>query len=257
MKLRYNTDQVPSFEVLCQQFAGMQLQSPYRSTVPLLNLLGHKQSDWYKLLHLLAVPEDACHHFEYCVPSPKPGGNPSQTDVMLISNTGVWAIEAKWTEPRYETVAQRIERGEDDGADPTITIEGWIDHLRPYSSKELLAGHFKEVVYQMLHRAASACAVAKEKGLQPALVYLHFTPSPLATTATTAQYENDLAHLHSLLGSPKGFPFHLIELSLVPTPSFEVRKDLNKRDPATAVKVLEALQSCPLFNYGAAFLRSI
>ena len=46
----YNTHPVSDFRSLCEQFTGKALQSPYRSTVPLLSLVGHNPQDWGTLL---------------------------------------------------------------------------------------------------------------------------------------------------------------------------------------------------------------
>ena len=48
-------------------------------------------------------------HVEYCVTGVS-DGNPSQTDLMVFGIGRSLAIEAKWTERRYETVAKRLVR---------------------------------------------------------------------------------------------------------------------------------------------------
>lgn len=200
-KYYYNTTPIADFRSLCKQFLGQPLRSPYRSTVPQLSLVGQRLEEWHSLQNALGAPHDAELHFEYGVPSPKAGGNPSQTDIMMISETTVWAIESKWTEPRdKKTVAQRISKPETDGADPRITVQGWLDHFKPFASHDLRIEDFMGVVYQTLHRVASACAVATAKKSRPEVVYLHFHPSPRKDSATTAQYEADLIDLH---GTPE------------------------------------------------------
>ena len=114
----FDTDPVDGIEGLCDRMTGKDLQSPYRSTVPLLDLVENSRPDWNALLELWGAPSDSTVHFEYRVASPKPKGNPSQTDALLMSGSKVWAVEAKWTEPRYETVAKRISKPESDGSDP-------------------------------------------------------------------------------------------------------------------------------------------
>ncbi len=225
----FDTEAVPDFAALCKRFAGQHLQSPYRSTVPLLSLVQHSQPQWNSLLDSLAAPADATIHFEYRVASPKPGGNPSQTDALIMSESTVWAVEAKWTEPRYETVAKRLSKPEANGADPRLTLNGWLQHLQPFATRLLQTEDFTEVVYQVLHRAASACAVAVAQRRQPQLVYLHFHPSPLKSSATTHQYVTDLGVLHALLGNPVKLMFVVVEMPLHPTPAFEAIKDLDKQ----------------------------
>lgn len=251
MRYCFNRDPMARIEKLCGRFTGNKLQSPYRSTMPLLSLVEHSQPDWRSLLASLGAPPDSTVHFEYCIASPKPGGNPSQTDALLISDSTVWAIEAKWTEPQdKQTVAKRISKPESDGADPRVTVNGWLKYLQPFATRELRIDNLLDVVYQVLHRAASACAVATANQLQPHLVYLHFYPSPLPSSATTDQYISDLRHLHTLLGNPGGIIFTVVEMPLVRTAAFEAIKDLDKRARESAIKVKAALCSAPLFTFG-------
>lgn len=246
----FDTEPMAGIEELCQRMTGKALRSPYRSTVPLLSLVQHSQPDWHSLLASLGAPSDRTVHFEYCVASPKPGGNPSQTDALLMSDKTVWAVEAKWTEPRYETVEKRISKPEADGADPRATVSGWLNHLMPFSSRGLSVDGVRGVVYQVLHRAASACAVATASRLQPHLVYLHFHPSPEKSSATTAQYISDLKLLHDLMGNPGGVKFTVVEMPLKPTAAFEAIMDLDKRARESAEKVKDALCGGPLFAFG-------
>ena len=236
---------------LCGEMKGKALQSPYRSTVPLLDLVENSPTEWRNLLESWGAPRQASVHIEFRVSSPKSGGNPSQTDAVLMSGTGIWAIEAKWTEPRYETVASRIREPESDGGDPQITVNGWLARLQPFAKRDLKIEDTLDVVYQVLHRAASACSIATERKLQPELVYLHFHPSPLPSSATTAQYIADLRHLHALMGNPGSVKFTVVELPLEPTAEFEKIKGLDKHLPSTAEQVTAALCSGPLFTFGA------
>jgi len=246
----FDTEAVPDFAALCERFTGKALRSPYRSTVPLLSLVEHSPQQWSELLKSWGAPPDATVHFEYCVPSPKPGGNPSQTDALIISDSNTWAVEAKWTEPRYETVAQRVSKPESDGADPNVTVEGWLKHLNRFSAQPLQVEDVKDVVYQVLHRAASACAVASAHACTPQLIYLHFHPSKRTNSATTDEYVSDLRHLHLLLGRPANLKFTVVEVPLQPTKAFEIVKDLDKRSRDTSVHVSAALRQGPLFTFG-------
>jgi hypothetical protein len=247
----FDTDPMADFRKLCECMKGKPLQSPYRSTVPLLSLVEHSRPNWRELLTNLGAPPDSTTYFEYCVPSPKANGNPSQTDALIMSKSKVWGIEAKWTESRYETVERRIRKPEADGADPRKTVEGWLGYLQPYASRPLLIDDFADAVYQTVHRAASACAVATAKQLRPELVYLHFHPSPSRKTATTAQYVSDLRHLRALLGVESGLGITVVEMSLEPTAAFREIQDLDRHQRVSADTVLAALCHGPLFEFRA------
>ena len=259
ISLRYcfDTEPMADFPALCAQFAGKPLQSPFRSTVPLLSLIEHSRQQWNALLDSLGEPPDGVVHFEYRVPSPKPRGNPSQTDALIISDSTILAVEAKWTEPRYETVAKRLSKPESDGADPRLTVNGWLQHLQPFAASRLDVEDVKDVVYQVLHRAASACAVATTSRCRPLLMYLHFHPSPLQNSATTDQYISDLRQLNELLGHPAKLKFVVAEIPLAPTLAFESLKDLDKRSQATSALVIEALCHGPLFTFGTPIITRI
>lgn len=254
----FDKKHLPDFQSLVGSFVGKSLRSPYRSTVPLLSMIEHHRAQWEAMVESWGCNGAATVHLEYCVPSPKPDGNPSQTDAMVIGQTGIWAVEAKWTEPRdLKTVAKRIAKPEEDGGDPRSTVQGWLQHLQFYAARDLKLEDFLEHPYQTVHRAASACAVAREKGVRPEVVYLHFHPSPLKNSATTAMYVQDLERFHALLGRPDGLGFRVVDISLHPTPAFDAIKNLDKSSPASSAKVVAALCDGPLFAFGSPTTKQI
>ena len=252
----YDRKPAADFGDLCSRFSDWSFQSPYRSTVPLLALF-RQTADCQRLLTALGAGRDAAVHVEYGVPSPKPGGRPSQTDVLLTSGAGTWAIEAKWTEPRYETVKGRPAKPEADGAGPKTTVGGWLKHLQAFTPRQLKLDDFNDMVYQIVHRAASACAAATERGTSAELVYLHFHPSPLSNSATTAQYVADLRQLRELLGAESRLGLTVVEMSLSPTAAFDRIKDLDKRQSETAKPVRKAVCEEMLFEFGAPMVTRI
>jgi len=216
----YDTEPQEGIEGLCKRMTGNALQSPFRSTVPLLSLVEHSPNEWRLFSEFSGIPIDSPVHLEYRVPSPKPGGNPSQTDALLFSESKAVAVEAKWTEPRYPTVAKRISRPESDGADPQRTVNGWLEYFRPFVVRNLQIEDFLDVVYQVLHRAASAYAVAAAHQRQPVLTYVHFHPSASQNSATTEQYVSDFTHLYGTLGKPSELEFSVVEMPLEYTALF-------------------------------------
>jgi hypothetical protein len=168
---------------------------------------------------------------------------------MLFSTKLVCGVEAKWTEPRYGSVRARLARPESDGGDPRITMEGWLRHLRPYALGELEIEGVEEVVYQLLHRAASVCATATAHQLQPVLVYLHFHPSPRKNSAATEGYVKDLQRLHRAMGAPTKFLMHVVEMPLKPLSAFEAIQNLDKRAESSAAEVRATLCAKPLFDF--------
>jgi hypothetical protein len=177
---------------------------------------------------------------------------------MVLSNAGALAIEAKWTEPRYEAISRRLKRlpsksrrhATFDEVEYLATqrrfTDGWIDLLRPHAASALTLDSFQDAIYQTVHRAASVCGTSRP----PSLAYLHFSPSlgSLAVgAARTEDYVADLRHVHQLLGHPAGFPFFVVESNWSrPRPSTKLvscRSGCRRPNPLCARLVLLASYS--------------
>ena len=197
------------------------------------------------LLQDLGMPADCNLHLEYKVKPGKGSGKASHTDLMIISGESSLAVEAKWTEPRYETVNEWLAKSSN-GNNRGDVLTGWLGLLQKYSQHKLHTKDFSGAVYQMVHRAASACAA----GGKPKLAYLVFKPSPDPRAADMRTIHDDLASLWNLLGNPSTFPFYLVELPLSPTAAFDAIALLPKANEATAEKVSTALlENKRLFNF--------
>jgi hypothetical protein len=244
-RLFFDTDAVPDFETLVGRFEAGAFASPFRSTVPLVALA---KDQWLLLQSILSEcglsRPDVELHFEFKVNSPRGAGKPSQTDAMVLAESSAIAVETKWTEPRYPTVAERLNR--DGGGQPQRDfLNGWLDLLSPHAKNPLHLENFSDVVYQMMHRAASACLLSKK----PSLVYLQFVTAS-ATRAHANHYHTDLTYLHGLLGRPAAFPFYLVQLPVTPTDEFRKIESLKKGLRATDRAVRAALLSGGLFDFG-------
>ena len=252
-RLFFDQEQVFKFGDLLDKFGKRAFASPFRSTVPLLALIKH---DWPLLERTLAscgLSTDGSLHFEYQVASPAGVGTPSQTDLMILSPSSAIAVEAKWTEPRYELVEQWLARKEGPGdGHQRKSVDGWLELLRPYGRKPLELSSFSKAVYQTIHRAASACATNRS----PSLFYLHFHAGSNSHRRKDHYYQ-DLANLHHLLGSPEAFAFHLVEIPVEFTSAFERIKNLKKGTRMTNEVVKTLLATDRLFLFGQPEVRSI
>jgi hypothetical protein len=205
---------------------------------------------------------DTSVHFEYSTSAPGVKGNPSHTDAMVISPHSAVAVEAKWTEPRYETVVGRLRtsvrnfvrrsHGKGDAAEylgaQQKVVNAWLELLRPCSTRPLNYDIAGEVVYQMVHRAASACAT----GRPPTLVYLHFHSASTIGGATADEYKADLEDLYKLLGNPLNLSVYFAELGMEPTETFRPISSLRKGSEDTDRRVRAAISSTRLFNFADA-----
>jgi hypothetical protein len=198
------------------------------------------------------LPTDSDLHFEFRLDPPRGKGNPSHTDMMVLSADNALALEIKWSEPRYGTVRDWIQQGRNpDNRRKVLT--GWLELLQSQAVHTLRLEDYSDAVYQMVHRAASACAQSKR--LQ--LAYLQFTPLPDGQKADSEQNYDDPTYLHRLLGHPSGFPFYLIKVEVMPTAAFRSIERLSKGSPKTAEAVTAALLGASLFKFEGWQLRTI
>lgn len=223
-----------------------EFESATRSTVPLLSLLMHAPDVFREILRELDFPTEHDLHLEYTVSPPEGRGKASHTDVMLKAGASALAIEAKWTEPSYSTVRDWPKRDVPKSANQLAVLKGWLSILSARLGTTFLASDFDDVIYQMLHRAASAATAER-----PRLAYLSFTPSPDRRAATAAEIRTRLSDLWERLGKPESFPFYLVELETTPLESFAPLAALPKGEEATSLAVCAALQGgTPLFEFG-------
>ena len=127
--------------------------------------------------------------FEYAVPVHcKSGrGKASMTDLMILTKTHTIAVEAKWTECHepYQTITDWFKDRLRNGATQENLVDvlnGWIKYINEYVGEEKLSeiavggrdniipDHYQTFPYQLLHRIASACAVARKPNKAKAVV---------------------------------------------------------------------------------------
>lgn len=236
-------EQVKSVADAVELYSRAEFQSPTRSTVPLISLLTHAPAVFEQVVAELGMPSSFDLYLEFTVRSPKGSGKASHSDMMLKTDHSALAVEAKWTEPIYESVSKWLTRGTNPG-NRKLVLDGWIDLLQEKTEKTLVPEEFKGCVYQMLHRAASA-AVSE----QPKLAYFHFKPSPHASAATSDDIMLSLRNLWATLGQPKSFPFYLVEIELSELDAYKALKKVSPNED-TAELVIDALQgTSPLFGF--------
>ncbi len=245
MNFYYDKKIISDIDKAIPMYGKKEFESPSRSTVPLLSWLKHEIPMLGSLLKEFGMPEACDLHLEYTVPPQQGKGVASHTDLMVRQQGHALAIEAKWTEPRYDTVSKWLQKGSNLQNRKDV-LTGWLELLQKHALHELLIEDFSAAVYQMVHRAASACAA----GSKPQLAYLVFKPSHDPRTANIQTISDDLTHLWSLLGSPQGFPFYVVELSLSPTAAFKAIKPKEIGKDGTAMQVRAALSgNDPLFSF--------
>jgi len=243
-RLHYDKGVVDDLSAALLQYSETEFMSPTRSTVPLLSLIKDGNKLLSEILSDIGLNSMGDLHLEYTVSPPIGRGKASNTDLMVRQQGEALAIEAKWTEPRYETVFQWRRKGKSPKNRERV-LKGWLDLIQPHAQRNLDLNDFSDAVYQTVHRAASACF----NSLRPLLAYMHFIPDPSGKGATSKQYQSDLEHLRNLMGNPKRFSFYLIDVEIKPTSTFEQIKNLPKTSLETAQLVRTALTDTTLFEF--------
>jgi hypothetical protein len=176
VRLRYG----PSTDV-DDDFAGIvgrtkDLHTITRSTAPLL--LWWRDHAQEKLLPAVDLSH-ALARFEYAVPARCEAcgegagrGKASMTDVMVSIDDHAIAVEVKYTEPRYETVAAWRKKGRD-GDNRDRVIGHWRHLIEAFTEAQIDRASLDGLVYQTVHRTGSACAAAPTDGVAH-VMYLAF-----------------------------------------------------------------------------------
>lgn len=101
------------------------------------------------------------------------------TDLMILTEKHVVAIEAKWTEcvkeKEYEPISDWRKGIDSDNGEKVLT--GWLTLINGYLGKgKSPIRHDNKIIegvpYQLLHRIASACAIAN--GREASIIYQLF-----------------------------------------------------------------------------------
>ena len=146
----------------------------------------------------------------------------------------------------YPTVRKWLEKKELKTANQKEVLRGWVDTLGERLGKKFHVDRFDEMIYQMVHRAASAAFA----GENPRMAYFVFEPLPNGDPAKTKSILLQLTSLWNLLGKPTNFPFYLVKIKTKRLDAFDLVKDFKKGREETSEAVCAALQGkAPLFSF--------
>jgi hypothetical protein len=160
MQIKYNCQNVASFQELIESYPPRQFNSPRRSTVPLLSFWRYPPEkrihSFYGILGL-NPPGEFTAAFEYTVKPPQGKGKVSCTDLMFQCQSYCIAIEAKYTEPKYPWVEKWLQAG--DINNRRKVLQGWLGRIGGVTGVNLAIEQVQKLEYQLIHRVASACSV--------------------------------------------------------------------------------------------------
>jgi hypothetical protein len=230
--LSHKRGTIADYPTLVGAYSDFDLASPARSTVPLLaywRTVGGRLEDFTTLLKLdLQAPVHLA--FEYTVPVQRGKGTASQTDLMILTNQQAIAIEAKYTEPEYETVERWL--GIQATGNRQAVLAGWLHLIGRATGIFLKAADVQECTYQLIHRTASACSPA----VDTRFVVYHCFDLP---AGMVEYYHCQLARLKRLLNNPEDLTFYLIMTGLKKSQQYRQLEDswqAGKRDLSTRIR---------------------
>jgi hypothetical protein len=228
-------------ELVCS-YSHTELASPRRSTVPLLAFWAKAESRFGELAAYLGLdpsdPVEFC--FEFPVPVQQGRGKASFTDLMIKSSSFAVSIEAKYTEPAYETVNEWVARP--GKANREAVLGGWLCLIEKATGVRLGAAQVAEHPYQLIHRTASACYPPVKRRW---VIYQLF-PEPVPR-----RYLEHLSGLQRMLSSQDGLSFGVLLSPLKKSPEYskiEARWERGERDLSTEVRA--GLLSGTLLGFG-------
>jgi hypothetical protein len=223
LKIRHKQTDVADFQELLGQYGEAELQSPLRSTVPLLAFWRDPSIALTRLSgalgETLSNPVELL--FEYQVPVRGGRGKASHTDLMVRTPTQAVAIEAKYTEPAYESVSawRRKARG---GRNRDAVLEGWLKSINATLGCNLTIENAKDSTYQLIHRTASAC---EWSAVTRIVAYQCFD----CGSAAAEEYIGQMQDLKNLIGSQTNLRFVFLDCKLRRTKHYD---DLVRQWPA-------------------------
>lgn len=169
---------------------------------------------------------------------------------MLLTDNQAVAVEAKYTEPPYQTVAEWL--GSPPSSNKQQVLEGWLKLIESATGIQLTVGCVGNCTYQMIHRTASACFPTGKTMRSVVYQYFDLAPINLANNHQVSYYQGQLRNLTTLLHRPKQLRFYLVVCPLHKTPQFlslEAQWLAGKRKLSAQVK--RELIAGSLFTFGS------
>ncbi len=164
MKLHLGRPEPLDYATLISSMPDSEFKNLTRSTIP---LLAYWVSPYERLDALcnqlgVPVPDDMRLCFEYPVASVG-RAKPSFTDIMGIADSLGVAIEGKSTEGDYDSIEDWLAKG---GVSRPPVLKNWLRMIAKKTgmpSDPIDLPTFNDVIYQMIHRTASACSLDKPR----------------------------------------------------------------------------------------------
>jgi hypothetical protein len=243
MSLKFKNRLVSDFAALVSAYSSQELASPTRSTVPLLAFWARPEARIAELSASLGLAGPGTHdfRFEHTVSVQRGSGKASCTDLMILGQSAAVAIESKFTEPPYETVAEWL--GSPAPPNRELVLGGWLQLIKDAASVKLSPTSVADYPYQLVHRTASAC---HPKALRRWVVYQLFSETRFS------YYHDHLAHLAHALREQASLKLGVLLTPPELTPEFLTLKNRwasGERDLSASVR--SGLVASSLFKFNS------
>lgn len=249
--LKYQNNSVANFTELINKYNPSEIDSPRRSTVHLLVFWKDTQKRIEQLFFDLNLnkPNNVTACFEYRTPIQKGSGKPSYTDLMLIADDQVMAVEAKYTEPEYEKVKEWL--GNPSSPNRQDVLSGWVELIQKTIGMDINEHFIMDMPYQMIHRTASACY---PKASNRAVVYQYFGND----RNMEGYYKNELTKMSKVLGEPDILKLCLLIRPLIKKDKYiELEQRWNKNERKLSMEVKEGILNDDFLDFGTTNLLTI
>ena len=212
-QLFYSGIPINDFKSLVESYKISEFSSPARSTVPLLiywKNIEKRVREFYDYINI-NVPNSVKACFEYTVPVQSGKGKASHTDLMLLSQKHVVTIEAKYTEPRYDSVQKWL--GHPPSENKNQVLGGWLELIKRVTGIKLSPDVVFGSAYQLIHRTASACYPNAKNRF---VVYQCFD----LNAHKKSYYKEQLFKLSDLLSSSNNLRFYLLNFPIIKSEAY-------------------------------------
>lgn len=244
--LQYSGSPVTSFKSLVAQYPRDEFDSPQRSTVPSLAFWSTPEPRIAELCDYLQIvhPAGCTLEFEFKVPPPEGMGKESHTDIMISWTDVCIAVEAKYTEPPYQTVKDWLGEGSNQDNRKNV-LGGWCKLIRQVTGKGIDLSSLTSATYQMIHRIASACAKPEQHKY---VLYQVFDP----TDDKLNYYRTELLKTRRLLGIGSSICLYVMGVIIHPSKVYvglleewQVKKTPCRRRVISGL-IMDSLMECEI-----------
>lgn len=153
---------VGSWSALVAAYPDSEFVKGTRSTLPLLDFWRDQPHALDAMRRMLNLDlESTSLSFEHPTKPAAGRGKASQTDLMIDAKKEAVAVEAKFTEPPDKSVSKWL--GDKPTENRSTVLDGWLGLINRRCGTSLAADDVAALSYQLIHRAASACAMERAR----------------------------------------------------------------------------------------------